>query len=100
MVGLVQFVLLVLDDVLPFGLISVVLLVLPHEFIVSLFLLHSFLGQQLYQFFLLLLLLSGYALDGLLNGCDEVLVLLPILFGSLFGLEVVIPRLRVSFEML
>lgn len=62
-VGLVQFVLLVFDDVLPFRLISVVLLVLPHEFVVPLFLLHSLLGQQLYQFFLLLLLLPGYALD-------------------------------------
>lgn len=62
-VGLVQFVLLVFDDVLPFRLVSVVLLVLPHEFVVTLFLLHSLLGQQFYQFFLLLLLLPGYALD-------------------------------------
>ena len=57
MIGLVQLVLLILNYVLPFCLISVILLVLAHELIVALFLLHAFLGQQFYQLLLLLLLL-------------------------------------------
>lgn len=45
MIGLVQLVLFIFNNILPFCLISVVLLVLAHELIVALFLLHSFLGQ-------------------------------------------------------
>lgn len=61
--GLVQLVLLVLNDELPLRLIPVILLVLPHELVVPLLLLHPPLGQQLDQLLLLLLLLRSYAVD-------------------------------------